>query len=225
MQSIGVRTVSDSILYLDEIFVSIQGESTDAGLPCVFVRLYGCNVGCSFCDQPQSPLNRSRISIGNLISKIQKYKVKYVCLTGGEPMLQWNALYPVILELVSLDYKVSIETSGCVPIDADPYNRSFKYVMDVKCPSSGVSHKNVYENLMNLQRKDEVKFVISNREDYDFMKKVLRTYPTSAKILVSPCFTPDFKPMIGQELVDWLIKDGLYDVRMQIQMHKVIGAK
>lgn len=217
--------MSDCILYLDEVFTSIQGESTDAGLPCVFVRLYGCNVGCSYCDQPQKPSDRTRISIANLVTKIQKHRVQYVCITGGEPMLQWNALYPVILELVSLGYKVSIETSGCVPIEADPYNRSFKYVMDIKCPSSGVSHKNVFENLMNLQMKDEVKFVISNRADYDFMKKVLKTYPTSAKILVSPCFTEDLKPMVGQELVDWLIKDGLYNVRVQIQMHKCLGVK
>ena len=217
--------MSDCILYLDEVFASIQGESTDAGLPCLFVRLYGCNVGCTYCDQPQKPSNRTRISIGNLVAKIQSYHLDYVCITGGEPMLQWNALYPVILELVSLGYKVAIETSGCVPIDADPYNRSFKYVMDVKCPSSGVAHKNVYENLMNLQRKDEVKFVISNKEDYDFMKKVLRQYPTSAKILVSPCFTEDFKPMVGQDLVSWLLRDGLHHVRVQIQMHKCLGVR
>ena len=217
--------MSDCILYLDEVFASIQGESTDAGLPCVFVRLFGCNVGCSFCDQPQDPKNRTRVSIGNLVNKVLKYHIDYVCITGGEPMLQWKALYPVILELVSLGKKVAIETSGCVPIDADPYNRSFKYVMDVKCPSSGVSHKNVYENLMNLQMKDEVKFVISDRADYEFMKKVLRQYPTPAKILVSPCFTPDFKPMIGQELSDWLIRDRLHHVRVQVQMHKVIGVR
>lgn len=217
--------MSDCILYLDEVFASIQGESTDAGLPCLFVRLYGCNVGCSYCDQPQKPINRTRISIGNLVAKIQRYHIDYVCITGGEPMLQWNALYPVILELVSLGFKVAIETSGCVPIDADPYNRSFKYIMDVKCPSSGVSHKNVYENLMNLQMKDEVKFVISNRQDYDFMKKVLQQYPTSAKILVSPCFTEDFKPMIGEELVNWLLRDGLHHIRVQIQMHKCLGVR
>lgn len=217
--------MNDSSLYLDEIFSSIQGESTDSGLPCVFVRLFGCNVGCSFCDQPQDPSNRTRISIGNLISRIHKYRIKYVCFTGGEPMLQWNALYPVVLELVDTGYKVSIETSGCIPIEPDNYNRSFKYVMDIKCPSSGVSHKNVYDNLMNLQMKDEVKFVIGNREDYDFMKKVLKQYPTPAQILVSPCFTPDFKPMVGNDLVEWLIEDGLFNVRVQIQMHKVIEVK
>lgn len=217
--------MSDCILYLDEVFASIQGESTDAGLPCLFVRLYGCNIGCSFCDQPQDHHKVTRISIANLVTKIMKYHIDYVCITGGEPMLQWNALYPVILELVSLGVKVSIETSGCVPIDADPYNRSFKYVMDVKCPSSGVSHKNVLENLMNLQRKDEVKFVISDRKDYDYMKKVLKQYPTSAQILVSPCFTPDLKPVIGQELIDWLLRDHLNHIRVQIQMHKVIGVR
>ena len=217
--------MSDCILYLDEVFTSIQGEGTDAGLPCVFVRLFGCNVGCSYCDQPQDKSKRTRISIANLVSKIQKYRINYVCITGGEPMLQWNALYPVILELVSLGYKVAIETSGCVPIEADPYNRSFKYVMDVKCPSSGVSHKNIYDNLMNLQMKDEVKFVIGSREDYEFMKKILRTYPTSAKILVSPCFTPDLKPMLSNELVEWLIRDGLYDVRVSVQIHKFLGVK
>lgn len=217
--------MSDCILYLDEVFASIQGESTDAGLPCLFVRLFGCNVGCSFCDQPQIPKNRTRISIGNLVDKIMRYHMEYICITGGEPLLQWNALYPVVLELVGYNKKVAIETSGCFPIDADPYNRSFKYIMDIKCPSSGVSRKNVYENLMNLQMKDEVKFVISDREDYEFMKKVLRQYPTPAKILVSPCFTEDFKPKIGPELSEWLIKDRLLNVRVQIQMHKVIGVR
>lgn len=213
------------VMHLHEVFASIQGESTDTGLPCVFVRLYGCNVGCTYCDQPQLPCDRRRISIGNLVNRIQKLQIKYVCITGGEPMLQWNAVYPLVLELVSLGYKVSIETSGCVPIDYDPYNRSFKYVMDVKCPSSGVSHKNVYDNLMNLHAKDEVKFVISNREDYDFMKKILKGYPTSAKILVSPCFTPDFKPMIGDELVEWILEDELFDVRVQVQIHKLLNVK
>lgn len=215
----------DTVLYLDEVFISIQGESTDSGLPCVFVRLFGCNIGCSYCDQPQSLKKRTKISIANLIAKVQKYHARYVCITGGEPMLQWNALYPVILELVSLDYKVAIETSGCIPIDPDLYNRSFKYIMDVKCPSSGVSHKNKYDNLMNLLPKDEVKFVISNVEDYNFMKKVLREYPTAAKILVSPCFTEDLKPLVGEDLVSWIIEDRLYNVRVQIQLHKIIGVQ
>lgn len=214
-----------SVLYLHEIFASIQGESTDTGLPCIFVRLYGCNVGCSYCDQPQKPSDRSRISIANLVARIQKLGIKHVCITGGEPLIQWDAVYPVVLELVGLGYKVSIETSGCFPIDPDPYNRSFKYVMDVKCPSSGVSYKNVFDNLMNLQSKDEVKFVIADRADYEFMKKVLKKYPTSARILVSPCFTSDLEMMVGSELVDWILEDQLYDVRVQLQIHKFLNVK
>ena len=97
--------------------------------------------------------------------------------------------------------------------------------MDIKCPSSGVSHKNVYENLVNLQRKDEVKFVIKDREDYDFMKRVLKKYPTSAKLLVSPMFGEDNKPLISKELVDWLIEDRLFNVRVQIQLHKILKVK
>ncbi len=214
-----------TVLYYDEVFASIQGESTDAGLPCVFVRLYGCPIGCSYCDQPQSPENRKKISTEHLINEIRKFRVPYVCITGGEPLMQWKSVYPLVLELLSLGYKVSIETSGCVPIDPDPYNRSFKYVMDIKCPSSGVSHKNVYENLMNLQSKDEVKFVISDEEDYKFMKKVLKSYPTTAKILLSPCFSLDGKPKIGEQLVQWLLKDRLYNTRVQIQMHKCLNVR
>lgn len=214
-----------NIMYIDEIFASIQGESTDAGKPCVFVRLFGCNVGCSFCDQIQNGKKKKKMSIGNVVNAVTKYHIKNVCITGGEPLLQWDAVYPLVLELKGLDYDISIETSGCVPIDVDYYNRGYKYVMDVKCPSSGVSHKNVLENLINLHGCDEVKFVISNREDYMYAKKIMQKYPTQAKILFSPCFDDDFKPVIGKELVDWVLADRLLHVRFQIQMHKCIGVR
>lgn len=215
--------MKDSLLYYDEVFLSIQGESTDAGLPCVFIRMFGCNVGCSFCDQPQTPNMRKRISIANLVSKALSYKIPYVCITGGEPLMQWNGIYPVVLELLCNNYKVAIETSGCYPIEFDPYNRSFKYIMDIKCPSSGVSEKNIYANLMALRSNDEVKFVISDRKDYDFAKKIMVSYPTSANILFSPCFDKNLKPVIGKELVQWLLEDGLSRVRVQIQLHKILG--
>ena len=215
----------DTLLYYDEIFLSIQGESSDSGLPCVFVRLYGCNVGCSYCDQPQTPSMRKRISIANIVSRVLAFRIPYVCITGGEPLMQWNAIYPVILELLANGCRVSIETSGCYPIDFDPYNRSFKYIMDVKCPSSGVSHKNIYDNLMKLRMVDEVKFVISDREDYEFAKHVLSTYQTSASILFSPCFDEELNPKIGKELVEWVLEDRLSKVRIQLQLHKILGVK
>ena len=145
-------------LRVDDIFTSIQGESTDAGKLCTFLRLYGCNVGCSFCDQKQDPKNLRRISSERVLTEITKRRVRNVCITGGEPLMQWGALLPVILELVSLNYNVSIETSGCYRIDIDNYNRKYKYVMDVKCPSSGVSNKNILDNLLALHCRDEVKF-------------------------------------------------------------------
>lgn len=212
------------MIYYDEIFCSIQGESSDSGLPCIFVRLYGCPIGCSYCDQPQTPDQRKRVSVENIINKVLKFKgVKYVCITGGEPLI-YKEVIPLTWELLHMGYKVSIETSGCVPIEDLGYRRSFKYVMDIKCPSSGVSEKNIFDNLLHLQTNDEVKFVIANREDYDYMKKVLSKYPTQASILVSPMFDENQKAVIGNELVDWIIEDRL-NVRVQIQLHKIIGVK
>ena len=212
------------MLYLDDIFVSIQGESTDSGLPCVFVRLFGCNVKCSYCDQPQKACNRKRVSVNNLLNQIRRFKVPYVCITGGEPLIQQD-VYSLIYELLSEDYKVSIETNGCVPIEPCGYKRSYKYVMDVKCPSSGVSDKNVLSNLANLLPHDEVKFVIANEEDYKFAKRILRSYPTSAKVLFSPMFDKKGKPVISQQLVDWLIKDKFYYARISVQIHKFLEVK
>lgn len=212
------------MLFYDEIFCSIQGESSDTGLPCIFVRLFGCPIGCSYCDQPQDIKNKKRISLENIINKILKFKnIKYVCITGGEPLIYEETL-PLVWELLNLGYKVSIETSGCVPIQYDSYKRSYKYVMDIKTPSSGVSHKNIYDNLLNLQYTDEVKFVIANREDYDFMKDILKKYPTQASILASPMFDKDSKAVIGKELVDWILGDRL-NVRVQLQIHKLINVK
>lgn len=210
------------MMYYDEIFASIQGESSDSGLPCIFIRLFGCPVGCSYCDQPQKPEQKKRISVENVINKVLKFKgIKYVCITGGEPLIHKEVI-PLTWELMHLGYKVSIETSGCVPIEDLGYRRSFKYVMDIKCPSSGVSDKNIFDNLLRLQHNDEVKFVIADKKDYEYMKEVLMKYPTQASILVSPMFNENQEAVIGSKLVNWILKDKL-DVRVQLQIHKVIG--
>lgn len=210
------------MLFFQEVFLSIQGESSDTGLPCIFVRLFGCPIGCSFCDQPQTPDQKHKISVENLVKKVQQFKgVKYVCLTGGEPLIYKEAI-PFVWELMHLGYRVSIETSGCVPIEDSSYRRSYKYVMDIKTPSSGVAEKNIYENLLKLQSNDEVKFVVGNREDYEFMKSVLQKYPTSASILVSPMFDKNKKAVIGSDLVNWILEDKL-NIRVQIQLHKILG--
>lgn len=211
-------------MYLDEIFCSIQGESSDSGLPCIFIRLFGCPIGCTYCDQPQDPCNRKRISIENIVKKVLKFKdIRNVCITGGEPLIQQDTL-SLTWELMHLGYKVSIETSGCVSIEDLGYHRSFKYVMDIKCPSSGVSHKNVFENLLRLQNNDEVKFVIADRKDYDYMISTLKKFPTQASILVSPMFDENQKAVIGSDLVDWIIEDRI-ECRLQIQLHKILNVR
>lgn len=210
------------MLYVDEIFLSIQGESTDSGRPCTFVRLYGCNIGCKYCDQPQGREDKHKMSLDRVEDIIRKFGCRYICITGGEPLMQ-EEVYTLIYDLVAQDYEVSIETSGCYPIPYDNYGRSFKYVMDIKCPSSGVSNKNIYENLFNLNSKDEVKFVISDREDYDFAKQVLRKYPTTAKVLFSPVYNEYNRSVVGSSLVTWLCNDKIDNARVQIQIHKVLG--
>lgn len=212
------------MLYYHEVFPSIQGESSSMGKPCVFIRLFGCNLRCVYCDQPQAPSDRKRISLENLVYKVMQYRIEDVCITGGEPLLQ-DEIYPLIYELVSKNFKVSIETNGSVVIPEDPYARSFKYVMDVKSPSSKVSTKNILSNLTRLQRHDEVKFVIADRKDYDYAKNVLREYPTKASILFSPMFDRDMKQHVGQDLCNWLIEDRIHRARVQLQMHKIIGVQ
>ena len=210
------------MMYLDEVFLSIQGESTDTGLSCIFIRLYGCPIGCVYCDQPQTLANKHKASIETIMNRVKKYRgVKRVCITGGEPLIYKNDLMPLVWELQYEGYKVSIETSGCLPIE-DFLRRDWKYIMDVKCPSSGVVEKNIYENLLKLHSKDEVVFVIADKKDYEFMKSVLQKYPTQAHILLSPMFNKEGKNVIGKELVGWLLYDRL-DYRIQIQLHKILG--
>lgn len=218
--------MTDTILWVHEIFASIQGEGVDAGKPCTFVRLYGCNLNCSYCDQPQGKTDKHKKSIGSVVTQVQRFGIPNVCITGGEPLIQWDTVYPLVLELTAMGFKVSIETNGCCPIDKDGYNRSFKYIMDVKCPSSGCANKNILDNLMNLQNKDEVVFVIANYSDYKFARKIIRQYPTQAALIFSPCFGKDNRPVInGTKLIDWMISDKLYNVRISIQMHKCLNVR
>lgn len=212
-------------LLIEDIFYSIQGEGLDTGLPTTFIRLFGCDVGCKYCDQKQKLEDKSKMSLKKIVTKVRSYQCDRICITGGEPLMQWESLYALILELVHLNYKVSIETSGCYPIIEDHYNRSFKYVMDIKTPSSGVSTKNILDNMMFLQSKDEVKFVITNEEDYKFAKNIMRSYPTRASFLMSPVFSNKGISEIKSSLVDWIIKDNLYNVRVQVQLHKILEVK
>ena len=218
--------MSSPLLYVDEIFYSMQGEGLDSGLPCIFIRLFGCSVGCRYCDQPQK--KKRMMTVEDILNYIKRFKpCKYVCLTGGEPLEQWASAKFLVQNLFCRDYKVSIETSGCVELDKNT-ERYFKYVMDIKCPSSGVVNKNVVENIRYLTEDDEIKFVIANDEDYNYFQSIYNIIrkSTKATILVSPCFDKDLKPLISvEDLVNKMLADHITKVRISLQVHKFVGVK
>lgn len=201
-----------------EIFKSIQGESTYAGLPCVFIRLAGCNLSCSWCDTPYArvPDEAVEMTMAEVIEEISHFKCPIVEITGGEPLLQEEA-HELAGSLANRGLRVLMETNGSVPLSGvDP--RVVK-IVDVKCPSSGHSGSFLIENLEHITPDDEIKFVIGNREDYDyavqFMEEVLRG--RTEKVLFAPV-KPHLSP---SELSEWILKDGLR-VRLQLQLHTYI---
>ena len=187
-----------------------------AGLPCIFVRLTYCNLRCSYCDTEYAFYEGTDYSFQEILSEIKKYNCNLVEITGGEPLVQKEVL-PLMKMLGDLGYNVMIETGGSLPIkEIDP---RVKVIMDLKCPSSKMSHKNLYENINYLKQNDEVKFVIGNREDYEWSKDIIEKYFLTEKrtILSSNVFS-ELEPV---QLAEWILKDNL-NVRFQIQMHKYI---
>ena len=213
------------MLRVIEIISSLSGECKNTGYPMTFIRLYGCNNQCSFCDTMYSVDGKKRgreLSYENIMSTVTKFKNKYICITGGEPLLQKDDLMPLVFELVNANYIVYIETNGTLEIESSHYRRSYSYAMDIKCPSSGMSGKNRYSNLRNLLECDEVKFVIADYNDFMFAKGIVRQFPTSAAIIFSPVFRPD-GTHTGKDLADWIMQEKLSNVRLGMQMHRIIG--
>lgn len=207
----------EDTLVIHEIYASIQGESTFAGLPCTFVRTTGCNLRCTWCDTPHAFYGGTRMPRAEVLAKALATGTKLVELTGGEPLLQ-PGVRLLLRELCDADRTVLIETSGEADISGlDP--RVHK-VMDIKAPGSGESHRNRWSNLEHLGPGDEVKFVLASREDYEFMRAVLRERALLAKtrnVLASTVFGK----LAARELVAWVMEDAL-PVRVQLQMHKYI---
>lgn len=204
------------MLKVNEIYYSVQGESSKAGLPCIFVRLTYCNLRCSYCDTEYAFYEGNDFSIDTIIEQIKKYNCKLVEITGGEPLVQEECL-PLMEKLCDMGYEVMIETGGSLPIEK--IDERVSVIMDLKCPSSKMMQKNRYENINHLKAIDEVKFVIGTREDYDWCKKIIKEYNLSEKchILFSVVFG-QLKPI---DLVNWILEDNL-PVRFQLQMHKII---
>jgi 7-carboxy-7-deazaguanine synthase len=205
-------------MLLSEIFLSIQGESTYAGLPCVFVRLSGCNLSCTWCDTAYANTGTDdrELTVDGVMKEVGAYKCGLVEITGGEPMLQADT--PTLAERLLEDgYDVLIETNGSVDLSA--FDKRVVKVVDVKCPTSGQAGSFLVENLEYITPGDEIKFVIGARNDYDFARKFMDDFvkDRTAKVLFAPV-KPNMDP---RDLADWILKDRL-NVRLQLQMHSYI---
>ena len=213
--------VSDkpSTLTINEIYCSIQGESTWVGLPCVFVRLTFCDLRCNYCDTAYAFYEGRKLTLPEIVELVITYQCPLVEITGGEPLLQKNVL-PLMTQLCDRGLTVLIETSGAHDISRiDP---RVHRIMDLKTPGSGECQRNHYENVAWLTRRDEVKFVIGSREDYLWSKEQVEKFQLEER-----CGTVLFSPIFGRieprEIVEWILEDKLR-VRFQLQLHKFIWA-
>lgn len=205
------------MLKVNEIYHSVQGESTYAGLPCVFVRLTYCNLRCTYCDTEYAFYEGKNFSVTDIISEVKKYDCKLIEITGGEPLVQMEDCLKLMKLLCDDGFEVLIETGGSLTIkDIDP---RVKVIMDLKCPSSGMEKKNLYENVDCLKSTDELKFVIGNRDDYDWTKEIMLNYSLDKKCKI--LFSVVFGKLEPVQLVNWILEDKL-NVRFQLQMHKFI---
>src|SRR5271170_2413669 len=207
----------ESTLVIHEIYASIQGESTFAGLPCVFVRTTGCNLRCVWCDTPQAFHGGTRMARAEVLSRALALGTPLVELTAGEPLLQPGAL-PLMRELCDAGRTVLVETSG--EADVSRVDRRVHKIMDLKAPGSGESHRNRWSNLEHLGPRDEIKFVLADRADYEWMRATLRERGLEARGVALLASTVWGK-LSPKSLVDWVLEDGL-PVRVQVQLHKII---
>lgn len=204
-------------LRISEIFFSLQGETRTVGLPTVFVRLTGCPLRCTYCDTDYAFEGGQLMTLDAILDAVAAYKPAYVTVTGGEPLAQPNVL-PLMAALCDAGYEVSLETGGAMPVEhVDP--RVVK-VVDLKTPASGELSRNRYENLAFLDRKDQVKFVLCSREDYEWARLQIDQHQLAKKV-DEILFSPSFTQLASRDLADWIIADNL-PVRMQLQLHKLI---
>ncbi|WP_263080174.1 7-carboxy-7-deazaguanine synthase QueE [Endozoicomonas sp. Mp262] len=204
-------------LRISEMFYSLQGETRTAGLPTVFVRLTGCPLRCVWCDTEYAFQGGEKMTLEAIEAEIKKYSPRYITVTGGEPLAQPNCI-PLLEKLVDQGYEVSLETSGAMDLSrVDP--RVVK-VMDFKAPGSGEVKRNLHENIQYLDNKDQVKFVIADRTDYEWSVSKLKEYGLDDKVS-DVLFSPVADQMKPELLAQWILDDGL-NVRFQLQLHRLI---
>jgi len=202
---------------ISEIFYSIQGESTYAGLPCAVIRLAGCNLRCSYCDTAYAWEGGEEKSISEILETIVRYPTRLALVTGGEPMLQ-QSVHGLLRQLLARNYTVLLETGGQILL-SEVDVRVHK-IVDFKCPSSGMMSHNDYRNVDYLTRNDELKFVIGERQDFDWACEIIRRYQLSARV-GAILFSPVYGKLAYADLAQWVLDCGL-PVRLQLQLHKII---
>jgi len=200
---------------INEIFYSIQGEGAWTGRPNIFIRTTGCNLRCSFCDTKYAYKKGKTMTVKEITEKIGKYPCKYICITGGEPLLQ-NDIIDLIDKLLKKRYKISIETNGSISIEKISDKKSLMISLDIKCPTSNMHENNFLENINFLKKDDQLKFVIKNKDDYEYAKKILEKYKPLCTVFLQPVWGKNPK-----NLTKWIINDGL-NVKLGLQIHKII---
>ncbi len=203
-------------LRITEIFHSIQGESRPIGYPTAFIRLTGCPLRCTYCDTAYAFHGGDRIAIPDILGQVAAFQARHVCVTGGEPLAQ-PACLELLTALCDAEYQVSLETSGALDISA--VDQRVAVVLDLKTPASGESERNLETNLALLKPKDQIKFVICSRGDYEWSRGQLQNHALAARCEV--LFSPAWEQLPARELAEWILADHL-PVRFQVQLHKYL---
>lgn len=209
--------MADSSLRITEIFCSLQGEARSVGLPTVFVRLTGCPLRCHYCDSEYAFYGGTKRDLHEILDEVTAHKVRDVCVTGGEPLAQPQCL-ELLNRLCDEGFRVSLETSGAMNVsDVD---ERVSIVLDLKTPGSGEEHRNLWANIDGLQAKDQIKFVICDRRDYDWARFKLDEWQLRGRV-GEVLFSPSYGQLPDRQLADWILEDRL-PVRFQLQLHKAL---
>ena len=206
----------DKSIFINEIFYSIQGEAKNSGKPTVFIRTAGCPFRCSYCDTEYAFTEGKKLKISEIISKVKSYKTNYVTVTGGEPLAQKNIVY-LLDALIDYSFNISLETSGLMDISSVP--KDIEIVMDIKTPSSNEADKNIKNNLSLIKKSDVLKFVIGNKNDYKWSKKII--LENNLADFSNIFFSPVHEDLDLTDIADWILHDKL-NVTLQLQLHKYI---
>ena len=202
---------------VSEIFYSLQGEAKTVGQPTTFIRLTGCPLRCHYCDTAYAFQGGELQTLDDIVDKVKTYPTQLVTVTGGEPLAQPDCL-PLLRLLIQEGYRVSLETSGALPIASVP--DAVSIVLDLKTPGSGEVHRNLYENIAELRSKDQIKFVILDKADYDWARFKISEFDLNARV-EEVLFSPVYESLTPVQLAEWILEDGL-EVRLQVQLHKLL---